>query len=220
MDGSQLEKHQVGVTNAQENNSDAKIARLTVWMREAYKSGNYEEAASTALAITELSKDDLRNVFESKGIKIIHLDHEAFGIYQGKFEPAYDLLVEGNTVDIVDAAREFGEKHAQQAVLVAKLLRIGEHAEDARPGLTLITGNVIAAREAVGISELLGKFGFSGATFSPKRQGAIIIYQTDDLEMNKSQFEQASKDLITELLLDYPGMVFRIREYIVQLVRV
>jgi hypothetical protein len=74
-------EHQVGITNAQEGNPDAEISRLTREMNALFAAGQYAEAARTALVITALSKDELRQTFERHGVRVLHLDHEAFGIY-------------------------------------------------------------------------------------------------------------------------------------------
>jgi hypothetical protein len=55
----------------------------------------------------------------------VYLDHEAFGIY-GMIEPSYDLRVEGSTPVVLAAATEFGKRHAQEAVLIARQLDEGE----------------------------------------------------------------------------------------------
>src|SRR5690349_10044674 len=102
----QPQEHQVGITNAQEKNPDAEISRLTVEMNALFAARQYGEAARTALSITALSKDDLRDVFERHGVKILRLDHEAFGIYAGTIEPSYDLRVEGETQLVLSAAAE------------------------------------------------------------------------------------------------------------------
>lgn len=51
------DEHQVGITNAQENNPDVVIADLTHRMNGHFTAGEYAEAAGLALRITELSKD-------------------------------------------------------------------------------------------------------------------------------------------------------------------
>jgi hypothetical protein len=75
-------EHQVGITNAQEHNADADISRLTAEMNALFAANQYAEAARIALSITALSKDELRHTFERHGVTILHLDHEAFGIYE------------------------------------------------------------------------------------------------------------------------------------------
>jgi hypothetical protein len=81
-------EYQVGITNAQEQNPDAEIRRLTIEMNVLFAAKQYAEAARIALSITALSKDELRGTFERHGVTILHLDHEAFGIYAGIIEPA------------------------------------------------------------------------------------------------------------------------------------
>ncbi len=209
--------HQVGITNAQENNSDLEIASKSKEMNLAYKSGDYEKAAELAVSITAISKDELRDVFVNRGVKIIHLDHEAFGIYKGRFEPTYDLLVDGNTADILSAAREFGAKHAQQAILVARILKEGDHGEGARLGATITLGKVINSHEAVAISEEVLNSGFSGATFSPKRQGTIIIYNSQDLGMTNEEFKVAYKVLLEKFAVDYPDSQLEVGSFMLSL---
>jgi hypothetical protein len=64
------------------------------------------------------------------------LDHEAFGIYAGQIEPTYDVHVDGRTDDVLAAASEFGRRHAQEMVLIAKKIREGESDPNERIGLT------------------------------------------------------------------------------------
>src|SRR5689334_7353419 len=49
-------EHQVGITNAQEQNPDAEIARLTAEMNALFAAKQYAEAAHIALSITALNK--------------------------------------------------------------------------------------------------------------------------------------------------------------------
>src|SRR5271154_5453142 len=84
------DEHQVGITNAQEKNPDTIIADLTKHMNAHFAAGRYSEAAVLALQITARSKDELRDTFVRHGVAVLHLDHEAFGIYQGQIEPTYD----------------------------------------------------------------------------------------------------------------------------------
>src|ERR1700756_3607135 len=107
-------EHQVGITNAQEHNPDAEIRRLTAAMNALFATKQYAEAARIALSITALSKDELRETFERHGVTILHLDHEAFGIFAGQIEPTYDTLVDGTTPQVLAAAAEFGKRHAQE----------------------------------------------------------------------------------------------------------
>ena len=117
-------EHQVGITNAQVQNPDAEIRRLTAEMNALFAAQQYTEAARIALSITALSKDELRETFERHGVMILHLDHEAFGIYR-VIEPSYDLRVDGGTSAVLAAATEFGKRHAQEAVLIAQAPRRG-----------------------------------------------------------------------------------------------
>ena len=81
------DEHQVGITNAQEANPDPEISRLTREMNRLFAAQQYSEAVRVALAITAMSKGELRQTFEQHGVRIVHLDHEAFGIYAGIVEP-------------------------------------------------------------------------------------------------------------------------------------
>src|ERR1700722_19060134 len=99
--------HKVGITNAQEHSLDADIRRLTAEMNALFAANQYAEAARIALSITALSKDEVRDTFERYGVTILHLDHEAFGIYR-VIEPSYDLRVDGTTPAVLGAATEFG----------------------------------------------------------------------------------------------------------------
>jgi hypothetical protein len=71
-------EHQVGITNAQEQNPDAEIRRLTAAMNALFAAQQYAAAARLALSITALSKAELRETFEKRGVKVLHLDHEAY----------------------------------------------------------------------------------------------------------------------------------------------
>jgi hypothetical protein len=132
----QPQEHQVGITNAQEANPDAQISRLMREMNTLFAAKQFTEAARIALSITALSKDELRGTFERHGVNVLQLDHEAFGIY-GVIEPSYDLHVDGGTPEVLAAATEFGKRHAQQAVLVARKLREGESEPAGRMGLMI-----------------------------------------------------------------------------------
>jgi hypothetical protein len=123
------DEHQVGVTNAQEKNPDAVIADLTTRMNGHFAAGRFSEAVVLALQITARSRDELRETFVRHGVAVLHLDHEAFGIYEGQIEPTYDVHVEGRTDAVLEAASEFGKHHAQEMILIARKLREGE-----RPG--------------------------------------------------------------------------------------
>src|SRR5438132_4223843 len=114
------EEHQVGVTNAQENNPDPTIADLTRRMNAEFKAGRYADAGRIALEITAASRDELAATFQQHSVTVLHLDHEAFGIYEGQIEPTYDVHVDGRIDDVLAAASEFGRRHAQEMVLIAK----------------------------------------------------------------------------------------------------
>src|SRR2546430_17439829 len=114
------DEHQVGIKSAQEKNPDAVIAGLTRQMNAHFAAGQFSEAAALALQITARSKDELRDTFVRHGVVVLHLDHEAFGIYQGQIEPTYDVLVEGPTAAGLAAAEEFGKRHAQETIPVAR----------------------------------------------------------------------------------------------------
>src|ERR1043165_3614819 len=184
-------EHQVGITNAQENNPDAQIRTLTEQMNALFAKKQYTEAARIALTITALSKDELRETFERHNVRVVRLDHEAFGIY-GVLEPSYDLCVEGGTAEILTAATEFGKRHAQQAILVARKLSEGEKDSAARIGLTIVLNAVISVEAAVRLTEIARQEGFAGATFVPKRQGTLTIYHTEDLNLTPDEFQNAA----------------------------
>src|SRR5436305_1084077 len=78
---------------------------------------------------------------------------------------------------------EFGRRHAQEMILIARNLREGEHAPAARLGLTILLNAPTSLGEAVEITALVQVHGFQGATFAAKRQGAVAIYHTDSLGM-------------------------------------
>ena len=138
-------------------------------------------------------------------MKVLHLDHEAFGIYT-VIEPSYDLLVDGATPDVLAAAMEFGKRHAQEAVLIARKLKDGESDPAERLGLILTLHVAVASTEA-------GSYSGGGSSpwlfrsnlRAPKRS-EVSIYHTDDLGMTKEQFEKAA-DLLVELLrAEYPQL--------------
>ncbi len=131
------QEHQVGITNAQENNPDRTIADLTADMNARFAAGDFAEAARIALAITARSKDELRETFLRHRTTVLYLDHEAFGIY-GVIEPSYDLRVDGMTENVLAAAMEFGKRHAQEAVLIARTIGEDEVDPAERLGLVLI----------------------------------------------------------------------------------
>ncbi len=156
------QEHQVGITNAQEGNPDAEISRLTQEMNTLFAAKQYAEAARIALSITALSKDELRETFERHGVAVLRLDHEAFGIYGGIIEPSYDLRVEGSTPHVLQAATEFGERHEQEAILIARKVREGETDPDEKLGLSITLRAAISAQEAVMIAEMVKTCGFKG----------------------------------------------------------
>ena len=41
--------------------------------------------------------------FERHGVTVLHLDHEAFGIYVGQIEPTYDVHVDGRSEGVLAA---------------------------------------------------------------------------------------------------------------------
>ena len=209
------DEHQVGITNAQEANPNAEIGRLTREMNALFAAKQYAEAAHRALAITALSKNDLRQTFEQHGVKVVHLDHEAFGIYGGMIEPSYDLRVEGNTAAVLQAATEFGKRHRQEAILIARKVREAETDPAEKLGLAITLRAAISAQEAVLIAELVKSCGFKGATFLPKRDGEVSIYQTDDLGMTREQFEKAAELLVTRLQVTYTQALHQMQAYIV-----
>ena len=106
------DQHQVGITNAQESNPDAVIADLTKQMNARFAAGEFSEAAAFALEITARSREELKDTFIRHAVAVLHLDHEAFGIYEGQIEPTYDVHVEGRTEAVLAAATEFGKRHA------------------------------------------------------------------------------------------------------------
>ena len=185
-------EHQVGITNAQEQNPDAEIRRLTAEMNALFAARQYAEAARIALSITALSKDELRETFERHGVKVLHLDHEAFGIYAGVIEPSYDLRVDGGTPAVLAAATEFGKRHAQEEVLIARQLPEGESDPAARMGLAITLNALVTIDVAVRITEIARQEGFAGATFAPKQQGTLTIYHTDELGMTPDRFQNAA----------------------------
>jgi hypothetical protein len=139
------DQHQVGITNAQEKNPDAVIADLTKQINAHFAAGQFGEAAVLALHITARSKEELRDTFVRHGVTVLHLDHEAFGIYEGQIEPTYDVHVEGLTDAVLAAATEFGIHHAQEMILIARKLREEEHDPAARLRLTLLLNTQITA---------------------------------------------------------------------------
>jgi hypothetical protein len=211
--------HQVGVTNAQEKTPDAVIAELTKQMNACFAAGQFAEAAVLALQITARSKDELRDTFARHGVAVLHLDHEAFGIYEGQMEPTYDVHVEGPSAAVLAAAGEFGRRHAQEMILIARNLKEGEHDPAARLGLTILLNAPITLEEAVEITALVQDHGFQGATFAPKRRGAVAIYHTDNLGMTAAEFQEAATLLLEELTQNYSALNFDVRQYFIHMPR-
>src|SRR5947209_17910583 len=165
------EEHQVGVTSAQETNPDAVIAELTRQMNAQFQTGRYTEAGRLALEITARSKDELATAFQRHGVTVLHLDHEAFGIYEGQIEPTYDVHVDGRTDDVLAAASEFGRRHAQEMVLIARKVQEGESDPHERNGLTITLYANVTVPEAVRIAEVVRRVGLHGAPFLPEGRG-------------------------------------------------
>ncbi len=211
------EEHQVGVTSAQENNPDPAIADLTRRMNAAFHGGRFAEAGRIALEITSLSKDELAATFESHGVKVLHLDHEAFGIYEGQIEPTYDLHVDGRTDDVLAAASEFGRRHAQAMVLIAKETSEGGDDRNQRLGLTILLNATFTVEEALEIAAAVRGCGFTGATFAPKRNGAVAIYHTENLRITADEFASAARVLLNDLEQDYPALTYELRKYIIHM---
>ena len=213
------QEHQVGITNAQENNPEAIIADLTRRMNAEFQAGKYAEAGVIALEITARSKDELAAVFQQNGVTVLHLDHEAFGIYEGQIEPAYDVHVDGQTENVLAAAREFGRRHAQEMVLIAKKLREGESDPNQRMGLTILLNEHIGVEEAVHIAEIVRTCGFQGATFAPKGGGTVIIYHTENLGLSPEAFQKNGEKLTGELKKRYSSLQYRETFHILILVQ-
>ncbi len=213
------DEHQVGITNAQENNPDTVIADLTKRMNRYFAAGQFGEAAVLALQITQHSRDELEGTFVRHGVTVLHLDHEAFGIYEGQIEPAYDVHVEGPTAAVLGAAAEFGKRHAQEMILIARKLRDGENDPAERLGLTIILNAQITLDEAVEVAALVQDFGFKGATFAPKRQGSVAVYHTDNLGMTAAEFQDAATRLLEGLIQDYPALNFDMQKYFIHMPR-
>ena len=182
-----------------------------------FAAGEYAEAADFALQITALSKDELRQAFESHGVRVLYLDHEAFGIYAGQIEPTYDILVDGPTQEVLAAATEFGKRHAQEMVLIAKKVKEGESDPNERMGVTIALHEDIRVEVAVEIADLVRDSGFAGATFAPKREGEVAIYHTDSLGMTGEQFAAAASALIGELKKRYSGLTFGMHKFIIHM---
>src|SRR5260370_37591430 len=115
-------------------------------------------------------------------------------------EPTYDVQVDGRSEDVLAATSEFGNRHAQEMVLVARKVREGESDPNERIGLTIMLDAKFTVPEAVRLAELIRQIGFAGATFSPKGQGTILVYHTDALRMTPQDFEDTSLALLEELV--------------------
>jgi hypothetical protein len=211
------DEHQVGITNAQVNNPDSVIAEFTKQMNAHFAAEQYSEAAAIALRITERSREELRETFDRHGVNVLHLDHEAFGIYEDQIEPAYDVHVEGSGAAVLAAAEEFGRRHAQEMILIARKLRKGEDDPAERLGLTIMLNAEISIDEAVEVVSIAKDCGFKGATFAPKRNGSMAVYHTDNLGMTVETFQSAADSLV-ELLKDiYPDLQFGVQKYFVHM---
>lgn len=151
---------------------------------------------------------------------MLHLDHEAFGIYEGQIEPTYDVRVEGSAAAVLAAAAEFGKRHAQEMILIARKLRAGESDPAERLGLTILLNAEITLNEAVELATVVQDCGFRGATFAPKDRGSVAVYHTDNLGMTATEFREAADVLLEELKQDYPGLNFDVRKYYIQMPRV
>ena len=214
------EEHEVGITNAQENNPDPAIAELTKRMNAAFDAGRYAEAAAIAVSVTQRSVQELLETFLRHKVTVLRLDHEAFGIYAGQIEPTYDLQVDGALSEVVAAATEFGNRHAQQMILIARRLKPGETDPTSRLGLTIALGEPTNAGEAVQIAEIARACGFLGATFAPNRNGSIVVYHTESLEMTEEEFENAAIFLLDAMAQGYPHLQFQVEKFIIHMPRI
>jgi hypothetical protein len=211
------DEHQVGITNAQERNPDTVLANLTKEMNAHFAAERYSEAAALALQITARSRDELQDTFVRHGVAVLHLDHEAFGIYQGQIEPTYDVHVEGSSAAVLAAAAEFGRRHAQEMILIARKPRDGQQDPAERNGLTILLNKDITLDEAVAVTGVVQECGFQGATFAPNRKGTVAVYHTDNLKMSSEEFERAGTGLVEELKRDYPELVSRVQKFIIHM---
>lgn len=208
--------HQVGITNAQESNPEAVIAAMTRKMNALFALQRYEEAVCIAFRITAMSREELRQTFCRHGVLVKHLDHEVFGIYCGTLEPSYDVHVEGATPAVLMAAKEFGRRHAQEMVLIARKLHENEHDVSQRLGLSVALNEEIPINVAVGIADLVRACGFQGATFSLQK-GAIAIYHTDNLRLSPREFRKNVMSLIDELRKLYKQLQYDMGKYIISM---
>lgn len=211
------DKHQVGITNAQEKNPDEVIADLTRQMNALFSAERYGEAAVLALQITARSRGELQDTFNRHGVAVLHLDHEAFGIYQGQIEPTYDVHVEGLAAAVLAAAEEFGRHHAQEMILIVRNPREGERNTPEKLGLTIVLNAEITLKEAVELAAVVQDCGFKGATFAPKAKGSVTVYHTDNLGMTATEFQQTADMLLEELKQDYPALTFDVRKYYIHM---
>lgn len=207
-------QHQVGITNSQEKNPDNVIADFTRRMKMLFKAGQYAEAVCIAMQITAISKDDLRKTFECHDVDVKRLDHEVFGIYRGELEPSYDILVEGNTDSIQEAAEEFGKRHKQEMILIARKSYEGEKDPRQGLGLTITLNEKIDIETAVEIAELVRNIGFQGATFVPKGNGTIIIYNAKNLGLSPDTFQRYAEKLLEKLIKRYNNLSYDVQQYI------
>ena len=116
---------------------------------------------------------------------------------------------------VLAAASEFGKRHAQEAILIARKISEGEANPAERLGLSIALRTAISADEAVLIAEMVQTCGFKGATFLPKRGGEVFIYQTDDLDMTREEFEKAASFLVTRLRVQYPQALDMLQPYLI-----
>ena len=86
-----------------------------------------------------------------------------------------------------------------------------------RLGLSITLRTAISADEAVLIAELVQACGFKGATFLPKRDGEVFIYQTDDLEMTREEFAKTASALVTRLRVRYSQALDKLQPYLLHM---
>src|SRR5260370_4826584 len=91
-------------------------------------------------------------------------------------EPTYDVQVDGRSEDVLAATSEFGNRHAQEMVLVARKVREGESDPNERIGLTIMLDAKFTVPEAVRLAGPILRIRFAGATFRPKGQATILVY--------------------------------------------
>ena len=186
-------------------------------MNVEFQAGRYADAGKIAFEITAHSKDELAATFQKHDVTVLHLDHEAFGLYEGQIEPAYDVYVDGQTDKVLAAASEFGKRHAQQMVLIAKKMPEGESDPNERLGLTVVLKAIFTIEEALTIAEVARSCGFKGATFAPKRNGTVAIYHTENLGFTGDEFQNAALTFIEDLVQDYPTLTHYVSKYIVHM---